>query len=555
MWNNKNANIKKRIRYILLVCGFILMVTANVSPAEITENVVQSITFKENTEITAALRLLAVKYNKNIVPSADVAGQLAFTRLFDVTFENAINAVLGDKFKYDQQGNLIKVYGADEYEIVRYDKDRITHKVFTLYYISAAEAKKLISPLLSSAGKIEATNAAEVGVPVSETISSTSTGGDTTAMNDTIVVYDFPENIKKAERIIASIDIRPKQVLIEATILSAKLTEDTQFGINWRKIQNTAVSSVSNVARDSYYLASAAGSITNAGGGLTVGLAVGDVAAFVEAVEEVTDVTIMANPKILAVNKQLGQVYIGKKVAYRSQTTTTDGGNVTANIEFLDTGTKLSFRPYIGDDGYIRMDIHPKDSSATLRKFGDVDVPDETSAELVTNIIVKDGQTIVIGGLFRDEVTTNRTQIPVLGDLPFVGAAFRGTGDKTERHEVMVLLTPHIISEPSQTQGDERAEDVARKRFGAKDSLQWLGRARLAEDRYAKAAQYYVEGNDSAALREAKLALEIRPTYLEAIRLKERIILKTEPEKAVKNERIVLSDVDQKESSKWRRID
>ncbi|MCK5226484.1 MAG: type II and III secretion system protein, partial [Planctomycetes bacterium] len=339
------------------------------------------------------------------------------------------------------------------------------------------------------------------------------------------------------------------------TILSAKLTEDTQFGINWRKIQNTAVSSVSNVARDSYYLASAAGSITNAGGGLTVGLAVGDVAAFVEAVEEVTDVTIMANPKILAVNKQLGQVYIGKKVAYRSQTTTTDGGNVTANIEFLDTGTKLSFRPYIGDDGYIRMDIHPKDSSATLRKFGDVDVPDETSAELVTNIIVKDGQTIVIGGLFRDEVTTNRTQIPVLGDLPFVGAAFRGTGDKTERHEVMVLLTPHIISEPSQTQGDERAEDVARKRFGAKDSLQWLGRARLAEDRYAKAAQYYVEGNDSAALREAKLALEIRPTYLEAIRLKERIILKTEPEKAVKNERIVLSDIDQKESSKWRRID
>ncbi|MCK5472638.1 MAG: type II secretion system protein GspD [Planctomycetes bacterium] len=552
MWNNKNANIKKRIRYILLVCGFILAVTVSVSSAEITENAVHSITFKENTEITDALRLLAVKYNKNIVPSAEVAGQLAFTRLFDVTFENAINAVLGDKFKYDQQGNLIKVYGADEYEIVRYDKDRITHKVFTLYYISAAEAKKLISPLLSSAGKIEATNAAEVGVPVSETISSTSTGGDTTAMNDTIVVYDFPENIKKAERIIASIDIRPKQVLIEATILSAKLTEDTQFGIDWGMLQETAVSSLSGVTRGTSYLASVAGtSRATKTTGLTVGLAIDDVAAFIRAVEEVTDVTILANPKILAVNKQLGQVYIGTKVAYESQTTQSDGGLVTTKVEFLDTGTKLSFRPYIGDDGYIRMDIHPKDSSSVAGSAG----PDETSAELVTNIIVKDGQTIVIGGLFRDEVTTKRTQIPMFGDLPFVGAAFRGTSDETKRHEVMVLLTPHIISEPGQTQGDERAEDVARKRFGAKDGLQWLGRARLAEDRYAKAAQYYVEGNDSAALREVKLALEIRPTYLEAIRLKERIILKTEPEKAVKNERIVLSDIDQKESSKWRRID
>ncbi|MHC4256232.1 MAG: type II secretion system protein GspD, partial [Planctomycetota bacterium] len=112
------------------------------------------------------------------------------------------------------------------------------------------------------------------------------------------------------------------------------------------------------------------------------------------------------------------------------------------SVKFLDTGTKLSFRPYIGDDGYIRMDIHPKDSTGKL-----VDgIPDETAAELVTNIIVKDGQTIVIGGLFRDQITSVKTQIPLLGDIPLLGAVFRGTSDNVVRTEVMVLLTPHSCS-------------------------------------------------------------------------------------------------------------
>src|SRR4030042_2257583 len=98
----------------------------------------------------------------------------------------------------------------------------------------------------------------------------------------------------------------------------------------------------------------------------------------------------------------------------------------------MDTGTVLVFRPYIGNDGYIRMDIYPQESTAELN----VDkVPDKTTAEIKTNILVKDGKTIVLGGLFRDVVTTNRSQIPILGDIPFIGALFRGTSDKTQRQE------------------------------------------------------------------------------------------------------------------------
>ena len=516
-----------------------------------TGKTIQSITFKKNVGIRDALRFLAAKYQKNIVPSPEVDGQLAFTSLFNVTLEEAMNAILGGNFEYEQVGNLIEVYGKG-------DTTRMKYRVFALNYVTAAEARKLIEPVLSSSGKIGVTTAAQTGVPTGESISSVSGGGDTMSLQDTLVVYDYAENIRKAGDVITTIDVRPQQVLVEATILSATLTEDMQLGIDWSTLKG-AVSQIPGVtaaagditAHASDYFKSAGTSQVTKSGGMTIGLAKGDIAAFIEAVEEVTDTTVLANPKILAVNKQLGQVYIGTKLGYRETSIITDGGATQeGTVKFLDTGTKLSFRPYISDDGYIRMDIHSKDSSGELNAQN---VPDEIAAELVTNVMVQSGQTIVIGGLFRDVTTSKRTQIPLLGDLPIIGALFRGTADYTKRQEVIVLLTPHIIEEPSETEGQARVDDVRRKRFGAKDELQWIGRARLAEDRYAKAAKYYIENDNEAALRELNLSLELRPAYLEAIRLKERILGETDPSGVVRMERNVLDVVEQKDTDKWLR--
>jgi type IV pilus assembly protein PilQ len=195
------------------------------------------------------------------------------------------------------------------------------------------------------------------------------------------------------------------------------------------------------------------------------------------------------------------------------------------------------------------MDIHPKDSSGDLKSN---DIPDETSAELLTNIIVKDGETIVIGGLFRDTIKANRTQIPILGDLPFIGVVFRGTSDQVKREEVIITLTPHIITEPNETDGDERVDDIRRKRFGAKEELQWIDRPRLAEDRYAKAVMYYEESQTVAALEEVEKALELRPGYLEAIRLRERIIAELDGREALERlERKMLENIDEQEASRW----
>lgn len=601
MYRNKNSKSKIRNRRSqLFVWGFILAVMAAIAvggieqgPIEDTANegietvgvdagssedvsvggLVQSFTFDKDKvkTIRDALRVLSALYKKNIAPSPNVDGLLGISRLYDVTFEEAMSAVLEPNFKYEEASNLIKVYTREEYKKIKENPDRMIHRVFTLYYITAEEAEKLIKPVLSGTGAVQGTTAAEDGVSVGKDgVSGSKGGGDNMAWHDTIIVYDYPENVAKAAEVIATLDVKPKQVLIEATILSATLTEGMEMGIDLNFMGGTHLDGSSSYAQigttDSLATTSTspiqqiAGGIPGAmletagfarvgGSGLRIGVTMGDFGAIITALESVTDITVLANPKILALNKQAGTVFIGQELGYRDRTTIDASGQATVGeVSFYQTGTKLSFRPYIANDGYIRMDIYPQDSSGELDSEG---IPRKTTAELMTNIMVKDGQTIVIGGLFRDSTTTTRSQIPLLGDLPVVGVAFRSSTDSTVRQEIIVMLTPHIISEPEDTDADARAADISRKRYGARMGLQWTGRARLAEDRYTEAVKHYIEGDNETALEKVNYVLELRPTYLEAIRLKERIIGETATDDAKIIERVMLDVIEREEANKW----
>jgi len=520
-------------------------------PAEDIGKEKQSIFFKQDTRIRDALRSLSARYQKNIVPSPNVDGVLAFTSLYDVTFEEAMEAILGMDLRYERQGQLIKVYTKAEYKKMKEDKDRMVAVVFKLYYISAAEVMQLVKPVLSNAAKITGSSPADNILPTGESISAGSGGGDDMALHDTVVIMDYPENVNEAQILIEEVDVRPRQVLIEATILSATLTEGMDLGVDLSLAAGVSFTSLSGVQGITNGTPVGTQGFASLDDGLRVGVTSGDFVAFITALETVTDTTILANPKILAINKQLGQVYIGTKIGYREGDVVGEGGVVTeGEVKFLETGTKLSFRPYIGNDGYIRMDIHPKDSSGSLNEQG---VPDEVSAELATNIMVKDGETIVIGGLFRDVVTTTRKQVPLLGDLPLIGGIFRSISDSTTRQEVIVLLTPHIIEEPEETQGHIRQQDISRKHYGAQDELFWMGRGKLADEHYEKAARYYVDGAQSQALEELEKSLNLRPGYLEALRLKERVLEKIDPEQAASIKRKVLDEIESQDNNKWYR--
>jgi len=571
MYCDKVVNNKQKIRKSFILWGFVLitLIVTTAAGANATAGkppqTIDKFDVEEDFDVRKALAMLGSLCDKNIVPSPNVNGALAFRSLKNVTFEEAMDAILGENFKYEEDGKLIKVYTKAEYKQFKEDPDRMMSKVFTLYYITAQEAQNLISPVISDNAKIQVTTEAEKDVSgdtggggitsgSSSSSSAGSGGGDSMALNDMIVLYDYPENLEKVEELLKSIDMRPKQVLVEATILSATLNETTKFGIDWNLFNGVNITDFpANLVGgrgtpiETWSLAD--DPVTAIG--LTAGFSADNVQAIVTALETSTDVTILANPKILAVNKQEGFVQIGKKLGYRGSTSISTGGVASqGEVQFLDTGTVLSFRPYIGNDGYIRMQIYPKDSTAQLN----VDkVPDETVTQVKTNVIVKDGETIVIGGLFRDVVNTSRSQVPVLGDIPLVGAIFRGTTDITERQEVIVLLTPHIIEEPSQVDGKARAEDISRKRFGAKENLQWIDRSRLAEDRYAEAAKFYVDGDNESAMKKLKEALTLRPTYLEAMRLKEKILAEVNPAEAQRMERILLETVESDDTAKWSR--
>jgi type IV pilus assembly protein PilQ len=525
---------------------------AQVDPAS---GMIKFIAFQKDMNIRDSLRLLAALCKKNIVPGAGVEGQLTVSRLYNVTFEKALEAILGTSFKYEQDGDFVRVYTLDDYKKLKENPDRMMYKVVTLYYISAAEAMKLISPVLSGGGtaKVQASTAAQKNISGGEgSLGAGTGGGDDPAMNDTLIIYDYPENIERAEQIIRQLDVRPRQVLIEATIMAARLTETMEYGVDWNLLSGLAVTS--DVIIDGAGIGTPIqtdGFGQRAGGqGLTVGFSSGNVRAILTALEEITDTTLLANPKILAVNKQEGIVYIGRKIGYIDMTTQNQSGSTTQSVKFLETGTRLAFRPYIGDDGFIRMDIYPKDSDGTLKENN---IPDETSTELRTNVVVKDGQTIVIGGLFRDNVITIKNQVPVLGDLPLVGALFRGKRDTTSREEVIIILTPHIVTDSAQTHPDERVRDIQLKREGAKGSLEAIDSAKIAEVAYAKAAKCYLEGDTGKALFHLRISLWARPTYLEALRLRERIVAETDPEEFKRLDRIAEQEVGKQDLEAWSR--
>jgi type IV pilus assembly protein PilQ len=526
----------------------------NQAQVDPTSGMIKFIAFQKDMNIRDSLRLLAALCKKNIVPSAGVEGPLTISRLYNVTFEKALEAVLGNGFKYEQDGDFVRVYTVEEYKKIKEDPVRMTHKVITLRYITAQEAIKMVTPVLSgaAAAKIQASVAAQKNISGGEGSLTSSGGGDDWAVSDTVVILDFPENIEKAQQVIAQLDVRPRQVLIEATILAARLTEDMQFGIDWNLLNGTFIDDFASnlpASRRGTPIETFGFAPSNMTSGLIAAVSSGNVQAVVTAVEAVTDTTLLANPKILAVNKQEGIVYIGRKIGYLSQTTQTQTSTTQA-VAFLETGTRLAFRPYIGDDGYIRMDIYPKDSDGTLKENN---IPDETSTELRTNVVVKDGQTVVIGGLFRDSVTKSKSQVPVLGSLPFVGVLFRGTTDRVGREEVIIILTPHIIDEPSQTRPDERVEDIRLKREAATDNLEMIDSARIAPEAYAAAAKCYLEGDLEHAVFYLRIALKVRPTYLEALRLRERIIAETDPEEFKRLDSIAEQEVGKQDAENWLR--
>jgi type IV pilus assembly protein PilQ len=488
----------------------------------------------QDTDLVSALRMLGRQGKKNIVTGKDITGSVSAT-LYDVTFYEALDAILRmNGYVYLEDGNFIYIYTPAELAAATQAAKKLKTRMFKLSYVTAQDAEVLIGPSLSSSGTIATTPAAQVGVPDD----TTSAGGNDLAIEDILVVRDYEENLEEVAAILAELDVRPDQVLIEATILSARIDEDNAMGVNFSTLANldfqtigsesTGVGNMSQGGLSGDSLKGVRAAEISTGfdtidGGLTIGFLSNSTAFFITALEEITDITILANPKLLVLNKQRGQVVVGARDGYK--TTVVNDGVSTEEVEFLETGTRLFVRPYVGADGFIRMEIHPEDSDGSVDSSG---LPSEVTTEVTSNVLVKDGQTVVIGGLFRDEVSQTRSQVPMFGDLKGAGALFRNNSDKIERHEVIIVITPHIIRYNADHEVDKKAaDDINRFYIGARKGMQWWGRQPLATHYTRTAHEALQRGDEKSALWNVDLALSLNPSLYEAIELKEQLTHRT----------------------------
>ena len=501
---------------------------------------VQSINFRKNMTVRDALRFLAAKYRRNIIPSAQVTGTLNVTSLYEVTFEQALDAILGSDYRYKATGGFIRVYSAAEYVKLAKDIENMTSRVFELHYINAAEVKALIMPIMSEFSKIASTSAASVDTEAGQS-------GDRFSMRDTIVVYDFPERLDQIGEMIKKIDVKPQQILIEVTVLKAELSETTEFGINWNRIGD--ITATSTPLGMSIGLASGIAS----GTGLAINLTNDEIVSAITALEGVTDTTVLANPKILALNKQAGYINIGEERGYTASTT--QGQTTTTSVDFLISGTILKFRPYICDNEYVRMEINPELSTGSIQTEVNSTLPLKTITQVKTNIMVKDGKTIIIAGLFKEQLTSNDSQVPVVGDLPIVGWLFKKTRDENIRTELIILITPHIINEPEElaSASERKMDDIGRIVEGSRKRMSPIARARIYEEIYAKAVNYYADKEYDKALAELNWIIGFRPNALEAVQLKEKILAEVRPDKYGALERIMLDQIRKEQDVMWKR--
>ena len=487
----------------------------------------------EDMPLSSVLRLLSLEGQRNIIASPNVRGSVT-ANLYQVSFEEALTAILTTNGSgYRVIGNFIYVYTNEELAEMDADAHPPITRVFTLNYVSAADAQSYISPLLGEEGRVSVSPAPQTGLASS----ASDGGGASYAARDFIIVTASEENLREVERILGEVDIRPQQVLIEATILRAELSDDNALGIDFTllggvdlALLGASSNGIGDIGlgqlpenRFERFNASATSDFVGdvPQGGLRIGIIKDQVAVFIRALEQVTDITVLANPKVLGLNKQKAQVIVGRRDGFL--TTTVTATQAIQSVEFLETGTQLIFRPFIADDGYIRVELHPEDSVGFVNAQG---LPSEQTTEITTNVLMRDGETILIGGLFREVDKTTRKQIPVLGNIPVLGALFRSDNDSAKREEVIILLTIHIVKDHAVYAEASRAvlENVEKIRVGMRQGLMWHGRDRLAQSHYRRALEALTQDRRDMALWHTNLALHNNHRLLPAIDLKERIL-------------------------------
>jgi general secretion pathway protein D len=328
-----------------------------------------------------------------------------------------------------------------------------------VYYLENANAEELSAVLQDLASKKTATAGTEnqrTAIPiVSEQVSITADK----ATNSLIIMAEQDDYVILAE-IIRQLDIPRDMVYIESLLMEVDVEKNFELGIDWTAIGETTIG-----GKDFYFGGSFEGSnkrldisrLANpgdfalgvVGGRIEIETELGtlvfpNIGAIARAFQNDDDINILSTPQLLTMDNQEARITVGRNIPYQTQATTTD--NETFNsFEYRDVGVILKITPHISQERKVRLDIFQEITSIPGDPDDTSDRPTTLKRSIETAVIVDDNQTIVIGGLIEDTLSSVGTRVPCLGNIPFMGWFFKSITESRQKTNLFIFLNPRVV--------------------------------------------------------------------------------------------------------------
>ena len=281
------------------------------------------------------------------------------------------------------------------------------------------------------------------------------------ATSNTLLLSASPRYFKTVEGMIQELDQPPPQVLIQVLLAEVTLDDTNELGMDWQFAGSSGGKAIST---GTDFNISGAIATKN---GFSLSVTGGDLDFFLRAMQAQGRLEVLSRPQILASDNQEASINVGQRVPFVTSSRISDNGNVTNTIQYEDVGIILRVTPRINPDGFVKMQVAPEISSLSTST---VDISEGVSAVVIntrqaeTTVSVQDGHTIVLGGLITTKDEDREEKVPILGDIPLLGLLFRSTIVIKERTELLIILTPHVLTSIDAAD-KETVEQVKRLKF------------------------------------------------------------------------------------------
>lgn len=321
-------------------------------------------------------------------------------------------------------------------------------------------------------------------------------------VTNTVIILSTPEDYERIYETIKKIDIQPRQVIIETLIAEVTLSDELRFGLEWSLKTNVNVTNIKPFKSDVHLSADVGFNSANLDPMKLTGFsflakdASGIVRSMLQTLASESKLKVIASPHIIATDNREARIQIGDQVpVVTSETNVTGTTNIQRTISYKDTGTILKVKPQINKGGLVTLEINQEVSDYTMKVMYGSEYPVIYKRETSTNVVVQDGETIIIGGLIKDKTDRTREGLPLLSKIPIIGYLFGYTSDVNTRTELVILLTPRVVN--NQQEAKESTMEYLQRLKGVSSHM-------LEKEVRIQGSKRQSEDKKDAQLREAE---------------------------------------------------